>query len=152
MLAAEGRQGPAAPILPRGCPASMGLGFRPTVSLPVEGAGRVLVSSLFTEATGATCPRTPRSHVLTLGPDPGLSSPAMGLLPAEAPTLSLCSLLQGPKSPLTPGTASSANAYQEVRPTLCPLWALGQAASLLACEAQPFEPWFQGGCCPSPAP
>lgn len=55
-----------------------------------------------------------------------------------------CQPLQGPKSPLTPGTVSSAHTYQEVWPTLCPLWALEQPARLLDCKAQPFEPWFEG--------
>lgn len=55
-------------------------------------------------------------------------------------------MLEGaePKSPLAPGTVSSARTYQEVRPTLCPLWAPGQKARLLARQGQPFEPWFEG--------
>lgn len=32
------------------------------------------------------------------------------------------------------------------------MWAQGQAARLLACKAQPFEPWFERGWCQSPAP
>lgn len=61
------------------------------------------------------------------------------------PTLAVA----GTQEPFDP---NSARAYQEVRSTLCPLWALRQAARLLACEAQPFEPWSEGGCCQSPAP
>ena len=72
------------------------------------------------------------------GPRPMLPL-ARRLPPIVAHALALCWLLQGPKSSLTPGTANSASTYQEVRPTLCPLWAQGQAARLLAWKAQPFE-------------
>lgn len=53
------------------------------------------------------------------GPSPmPPSSSARRLQPVVAHTLPLCWLLQEPKSPLTPGTADSASAYQAVRPTL----------------------------------
>lgn len=82
--------------------------------------------------------------MLELGPEPTPPSLLWRLQPISGPRAFSMLTAARTQKPFDLWHCRLSKHISGMRPTLCPLWASGQTARLLSCEAQPFEPWFEG--------